>query len=169
MEGRQSHSLSFTQCYKKNSAGFTLVELLVVIAVIGILSSVVLMSLSTANTRGKDVAIQSDLVGVRTQAQLYYNSNGGYSLNGASIPASSDCSAASSVFVDPKIGLQILAADSANGGARSVICSVTAGGAAYAVAAEFASTAGTYFCVDSNGLGVKITSLTTVTNSASCQ
>lgn len=139
--------------------GFTLVELLVVVAILGILSSIVLVSLSTANTRGKDGAVQANLDSLRTQAQLYYNANGGYSLNGASIPASSSCTAADSVFVDPKITQQIIATDSVNGGARSVTCNVAAGGAAYAVYAELASAAGTYFCVDSNGVGMRTTTV----------
>lgn len=138
-------------------SGFTLVELLVVVAILGILTSVVLVSLSTANTRAKDGAVQADVVSIRDQAQLYYNDNGGYSLNGANIPASSSCTTASSVFVDPRVALQIVAADSANGGARSVVCNVAAGGSAYAVYAELASAAGTYFCVDSNGIGAKTT------------
>lgn len=134
--------------------GFTLIELLVVVAILGILSSIVLVSLNTANTRGKDGAVQANLDSLRTQAQLYYNTNGGYSLNGVSIPASSSCTAASSVFVDPRVTLQIQAADFANGGG-SITCNIALNGAAYAVFAELASTATQFFCVDSNGVGKK--------------
>ncbi len=51
--------------------GFTLIELLVVIAIIGILSSIVLVSLSGATKRAHDGRIISDMDQVRTAAQLY--------------------------------------------------------------------------------------------------
>ena len=56
--------------------GFTLIELLVVIAIIGILSSVVLASLSTARSRGSDAAVKRALTEARTQAELFYAANG---------------------------------------------------------------------------------------------
>jgi len=61
----------------KNSQnkGFTLIELLVVIAIIGILSSVVLASLTTARTKGQAAAVQSELSNMRAQAELYYSNN----------------------------------------------------------------------------------------------
>jgi prepilin-type N-terminal cleavage/methylation domain-containing protein len=55
---------------KNNTKGFTLIELLVVIAIIGILSSVVLASLSTARSKGKASSIKAQLVSFRTQMEV---------------------------------------------------------------------------------------------------
>lgn len=58
--------------------GFTLIELLVVIAIIGILSSVVLASVSSARKSAKEANILQNLSSAQTQAELYYNANGSY-------------------------------------------------------------------------------------------
>ena len=47
---------------------------MVVIAIIGILASVVLASLNTARGKGADAAIKSNLNNVRAQAELFYDS-----------------------------------------------------------------------------------------------
>ena len=54
---------------KRYTRGFTLIELLVVIAIIGILSSVVLVSLNSARSKGKDTHIISDTSQLRTQIE----------------------------------------------------------------------------------------------------
>lgn len=146
-----------------SSRGFTLVELLVVLAIIGILTSVVLVSLSTVNSRGKDAAVQADLATVRTQAQFYYNSNSDYS----PATATGSCAVAGTMFVtDATMKKAIAAADFANGGGATpnVFCNVSADGSAYAVSATLVS--GGYFCVDSTGFGNK--TLVAIGNNAFC-
>jgi type II secretion system protein G len=53
------------------SAGFSLIELLVVIAIIGILSNVVLTSVSGARVKAKIAVAQSDMDQIRTAMTLY--------------------------------------------------------------------------------------------------
>lgn len=146
--------------YKNHSKGFTLIELLVVIAIIGILSAVVLASLNTARDKGSDAAIQSDMGGIRTQAQLYNNTNNNYGTNTA---VESSCSAADNLFNDTTIKNQVQAADKANS-TGSVVCNVAANGTAYAASAQLVSDTTKYYCVDSTGVGTTTTSALTVTD-----
>jgi len=137
--------------------GFTLIELLVVIAIIGILSSVVLASLTSARQKGKVAAIQSTMSSMRAQAEVGM-SNGKYVVN-------------------------ICAVNSAGGGLSTLLASLNAASKAtnvgcgqdtavtvapYKWAAQAglpvtsSTPAGTYFCVDSTGFsgtttGSKIT------------
>jgi len=60
----------------KKYKGFTLIELLVVIAIIGILSSIVLVSVNSARDKAKDAAVKSNVEGTRVAAELYYDSHG---------------------------------------------------------------------------------------------
>jgi len=62
----------------KRQKGFTLIELLVVIAIIGILSSVVLASLTTARMKARDAQRLSDLKQLELALQFYYDEHGYY-------------------------------------------------------------------------------------------
>jgi len=58
--------------------GFTLIELLVVIAIIGILSSVVLASVSNSRAKARDARRKSDLSEIKTALELYNAKCGTY-------------------------------------------------------------------------------------------
>ena len=65
---------------KYTKRGFTLIELLVVIAVIGILSSIVLVSLAGARDKARDAKIQSDVGQIRPLAEMINDTDSAYTL-----------------------------------------------------------------------------------------
>ena len=62
----------------KKQKGFTLIEILVVIAIIGILATIVLTSLGTARQKASDAKVQAQLSSMRSQAELFFGDNGNY-------------------------------------------------------------------------------------------
>lgn len=80
----------FLNLYKNK--GFTLIELLVVVAIIGILSSVVLTSLTSVKKRARDTKRKQDTMQVRNALELYYLANNSYPSTGAvsATPGSAD-------------------------------------------------------------------------------
>lgn len=65
----------------KQTKGFTLIELLVVIAIIGLLSSVVLASLSTAREKARDARRLSDIDQIQVALENYYDAHNFYPPN----------------------------------------------------------------------------------------
>ena len=65
--------------------GFTLIEILIVVAIIAILASVVLVGLGPTQSLGRDARRVSDLHEVQNGLELFYNSKGAYPIatNGA--------------------------------------------------------------------------------------
>ncbi len=87
--------------YMKRKAGFTLMELLIVIAIIGILVSISVASYSSAQKKGRDARRHSDLKAIQTAWEQYYADNS------ASYPATCDISTTylpNGIPVDPKSG-----------------------------------------------------------------
>ena len=136
--------------------GFTLIELLVVIAIIGLLSSIVMASLSTARAKAADAAIQSDLIGVRSSAEIYFADNGdSYGTYPVVVGEDVLCplsGVGGSVFYNQSIMTALQHAINQNGG---IVSQCGSNSTSYAVAIQLKiqdnSPSVKYFCVDSTG------------------
>jgi prepilin-type N-terminal cleavage/methylation domain-containing protein len=67
--------------------GFTLVELLVVIVVLGVLSAIVVFSVGGINNKSKSAACNSDVASVQTAEEAYYAQNNSYTTIAALVTA----------------------------------------------------------------------------------
>lgn len=63
------------QVFTKKHQGFTLIELLVVIAIIGILASIVLVSMGGARQSARNSVRKSDMRQIVSAQELYFNAN----------------------------------------------------------------------------------------------
>jgi len=88
--------------------GFTLIELLVVIAIIGLLSSVILASLSSARMKARDAKRLSDMRQVMIALELYYSDNGKYPISDYDGCGGWDVGNQSYPFLNGKLGTNML-------------------------------------------------------------
>src|SRR3974390_2300875 len=63
---------------KAGSAGFTLMEMVIVLAIIGVLASIVAPSIMAALTRSREAALQQDLKIMRKLIDDYYGDKNTY-------------------------------------------------------------------------------------------
>lgn len=88
--------------YSAPRQGFTIVELLIVIVVIGILAAITIVAFNGVQTRAKLVKVGQDLASVNKLVQAYYSLNGEYPVTagsigfGATVPALTDANCTSS-------------------------------------------------------------------------
>jgi general secretion pathway protein G len=63
---------------KEKKSGFTLIEMLVVIAIIGLLSSTILIGLSSARARARDAKRIADMKQIQNGLEAYHSDSGVY-------------------------------------------------------------------------------------------
>lgn len=123
-----------------------MIELLVVIAIIGILTSIVLVSMGGARDKAKDAAIQTGMSEIRAAAEMLYADQLDY--NGICLEA---CGIAGTTTATTTgdIG-RIRTSVMANNGNVDITCNMAANCTAYAVWTVLNN--GSYWCVDSTGV-----------------
>ncbi|MBU3918731.1 type II secretion system GspH family protein [Patescibacteria group bacterium] len=127
--------------------GFTLVELLIVIAIIGILATIVVVSLRQASDRSRNAKIITNVVQIRKIAEQIYVEE----LSGYVNLCENDLTLKSSY--NPDLGL--LQTDiEIYAGIGAISCFANAN--SYCVSVSL-RTAGRYFCVDDEGSSVEVT------------
>jgi len=136
----------------KNRKGFTLIELLVVIAIIGILSSIVLVSVNSARNKAKDTAVKGAMDQVRIAGEMSYDTDGSYSAVCTEVGGTAGLSTLSAIGDYGRINANV----KTNNGGTDVVCNEAANSTAYAAWTPLVAATGKTYCVDSTGRAMQL-------------
>ena len=120
-----------------NKKGFTLIEILVVISIVGLLSSVFLVGLSGFRARGRDAKRLADVKSVQNGMELYYTRCARYPGDAtcAGADGAIDWSILSGTLTNPALGLGITKIPVDPLAARKYLYGVGNGGQSYVIGA----------------------------------
>jgi prepilin-type N-terminal cleavage/methylation domain-containing protein len=144
--------------WTSKQAGFTIVELLIVIVVIAILAVISVVAYTNIQNRANDAAVQSDLRALSRKFELYKVDNSANAYPYGAVLGTGTNTGMSMTFSQGSYQ---------TGNVYNVLNCITSGGANYAVLAQ--SKSGKYFTVGSLDGSVKeVTAPVTLANLTSC-
>jgi prepilin-type N-terminal cleavage/methylation domain-containing protein len=141
--------------------GFSLVEIMAVVSIVGILIAVVFASFGTTRAKAVDKAIKSTLMGIQLRAVGLFEQYGCYTWSGGNCSAGTSPSPSFYVscdsgqltgymFRDPNVLAMLTeVGNRGGGGLSSLLCSVSYDKLSWAVAAPLKSDPVMHYCVDS--------------------
>lgn len=128
---------------RKTKDGFTLIELILVLAIIALIASIILTYLLNTQKSSKDARIALEMDQIRKGAEVYKDQQTSY--------AGFSCST-----TNPNINKLCDDINAQNGGTDPTI-SVKADGSQYCAYVVSASSSSDWYCVDFNGKSIKTT------------
>ncbi|MFH1447153.1 MAG: prepilin-type N-terminal cleavage/methylation domain-containing protein [Chloroflexota bacterium] len=116
--------------YKRNQKGFTLIELMIAIAIIGILAAIAIPQFTVYKAKGYNAASKSDLKTAYTAAQAYFTDDPAATFDAAALTAGG-YQATQGVVLTITAGTQStleMTATNPNAGAAAITYSVNSAG-----------------------------------------
>lgn len=106
--------------------GYTIIEMIIVIAVIGTLAGIVAVSYNGVQLNGRDTERKSDTLSVKSQLEVYFNNNGTYPTS-ATMTNSDASTIAGGSGILKGLGEEALVNPSASGGTTNSFQAISAG------------------------------------------
>jgi len=141
---------------KKNNAGFTLIELIVVIVIISILSGIIIFAIGQYINKGKDSNIAGNLAILIPAGEVFYNVGNTYD-DFCNPDENSALKNAILQMPDQKAGAPCFSDTMQQAtNPKGVCCTVAPNGNSWAACARKFATPANYYCVDSRGIKKEI-------------
>lgn len=139
--------------YNLMKNGFTLIELLVVVAIIGVLSGVILFSVTQYVNKGKDSNIAGNLSVLIPAGEAFYNANGSYGYQDFCDPSVNPVIRnVLSQMPENSEGPCYSASVTATSNPQGVCCRINVNNDAWAACAQKFTDENKAYCVDSRGV-----------------
>jgi len=132
-------------------AGFTLIELLVVIAIIGLLATIVLVSLNSARQKARDSRRVGDMRQIALALEMYYDSNSTTGYPGDAEAATCDDWAAMVIALELAPGYMTKVPSDPGGGSVAYAYNTGTNLADYVLRAQLESATNAAFATDVDG------------------